>query len=222
MVNRRDPGDLGRSEGVLRERDQVVRVQDDVDLLAVQLAHDGLHAAAPHPHARADGVHVALPRAHGDLGPLARLAHSALDDDRPVVDLRDFHLEEADQESRVGPRQDELRPLGVAVHVEAVRIREHVLVAVGRRVDHRQLLARPDVLPAHDGVGGGGASEVVERVRPAQDLLDRRRNERGILLQPPHLLGVLHERERAVGDRVPGRLVAGDHQQREVRMELVL
>ena len=45
-----------------------------------------------------------------------RLAHGALDDDRRVVDLRDFLLEQLDEQRRVGPREHDLRALGAAIH----------------------------------------------------------------------------------------------------------
>ena len=62
-----------------------------------------------------------------------------------------------------------------------MRVGEHVLVAVGRRVDHRHLLARPrSSTPSQLGVRGGGAPEVVQRVGPAQDLLDRAGDERRV------------------------------------------
>ena len=73
---------------------------------------------------------------------------------------------------------------------------EHVLVAVGGRVDHPELLAPLDLLAADDGVGRRGPPEVVQRVRPAQDLLDRRRDERSIGSQRLELLGML-QRARA-------------------------
>src|SRR5262249_34971370 len=82
-----------------------------------ELAHDRLHAAAPHSDARAHGVDVALARANRDLGPLARLPDRALDHHRAVVDFRHFHLEEPDQEPRVRTREDELRPLRILVDV---------------------------------------------------------------------------------------------------------
>ena len=58
--------------------------------------------------------------------------------------------------------------------------------------------------------------------RPSQDLVDRGPDQRRVVLQHPHLIGVLHEREQPVADRVPRRLVAGDHQQAEVVVELAL
>ena len=125
-----------------------------------QLPHDRLHAAAAHADAGADRVHVALAGADGHLGALARLADGALDDDRAVVDLRHFHLEEPDQEPRVGARQDELRPLRVPVDVVEDRADALPLaVALGARL----LVARDDRL---------GLAEVDDHVA-ALEALDR-------------------------------------------------
>ena len=57
-----DAADLGRGERVHHEGDRVVVPLHDVDLLAAQLADDGLHARALHAHAGAHRVHVLLAR----------------------------------------------------------------------------------------------------------------------------------------------------------------
>src|SRR5438874_2431976 len=97
MLDVRDANliDLRGRQGVGGEDRRLVRPLDDVNLLAAKLSDDGLHARAFHADARADRVNVALGRSDGDLRALARLAHGALDDDRAVVNLRHFHLEEA-------------------------------------------------------------------------------------------------------------------------------
>ena len=58
--------------------------------------------------------------------------------------------------------------------------------------------------------------------RPPQDLLGRVRDQLGLVAQQLQLLGMLHQRQHAVADRVPRRLVARDHQHAEVVVELVL
>ena len=65
----------------------------------------------------------------------------------------------------------------VAVDVEPLRIRKHVLVAVGRRVQHGDLLAGLDPGAGQLGVLGRRPPEVMQGVGPAQDLLDRPRHE---------------------------------------------
>ena len=67
-----------------------------------------------------------------------------------------------------------------------------------------------------------GAPEVDDRRHPAQHLLDRRRDQRRVGEQPRALLGVLDQREHAARDQVARRLVAGDGEQQEERVELHL
>ena len=65
---------------------------------------------------------------------------------------------------------------GVRRDVEAVRVVEHRLVAVGRRVPEHDLVALVELLVADaDAVLGDGAPEVDHRRGPAHDLLDRGR-----------------------------------------------
>ena len=59
----------------------------------------------------------------------------------------------------------------------------------------------------------------IERA-PAQHLLDRARVQARVVAQPLGLVGVLDERQRAVGDQVARRLVAGHHQGDEEQVEL--
>ena len=51
-----DLGHLGRRQGVDDELGVLRLPLDDVDLLALQFADDGLHALSPHADAGADGV----------------------------------------------------------------------------------------------------------------------------------------------------------------------
>ena len=60
LVEDGDAAHLGRRERVLDEGRRVVAPLDDVDLLAAQLADDGLHARALHADAGADRVDVLL------------------------------------------------------------------------------------------------------------------------------------------------------------------
>src|SRR4051794_25118099 len=110
--------DLGRSQRVLRVDDDVFIERDDVDLLAAQLADDGLHARALHADACADRIDVALARHDRDLGALTRLADGAADDDSAVVNFRHFHLEKLDEQTRIGAREDDLRSFRLRVDVD--------------------------------------------------------------------------------------------------------
>ena len=62
------------------------------------------------------------------------------------------------------PRGPSLNPKDkrMAAHVEDLGLDERVLIAVGRRVDHRDLLSRGDRLAADLRVGGERATDVVE------------------------------------------------------------
>src|SRR5205085_603909 len=60
---------------------------------------------------------VALARAHRDFRALAGLPDRALDHDRAVVNLRDFHLEQPDEQPRIRARKHQLRALRVLVNV---------------------------------------------------------------------------------------------------------
>ena len=64
-----------------------------------------------------------------------------------------------------------------------------------------------------DGVACDDARHVHHGRGPAQDLLDRGRQERGIGGEPGALGGVLAEGEHAAGDGIAGRLVAGEDEQ---------
>src|SRR5699024_7620108 len=76
-------------------------------------------------------------------------------------------------EAEVLPDAETEVGVGVATNVEAVGVVEHRRVAVGRRVVRDHLVAGGDGGPAQLDVGGGGAAEAVQRVGPAEDLLDR-------------------------------------------------
>src|SRR5260221_8411713 len=112
LVEDADAAHLGRRERVDHEGGGVVVPFDDVDLLAAQLADDGLHARALHAHAGAHGIHVLLAGDHRDLGPLPRLAHAAPDLDGAVVDLGHLHLEELDEQGGIGAADHDLWSLG--------------------------------------------------------------------------------------------------------------
>src|SRR5581483_645973 len=78
-----------------------------------------------------------------------------------------------------GDAEGQMR-VGIAADVEALWVGEHVLVAVGRRIEHRHLLARGDLGTRELGVLCRRPPEVMERVSPPQDLLDRARKQRRV------------------------------------------
>ena len=84
------------------EGDQIAVPGNDVDLLAFELAGDGLNAGALEADAGAHRIHVAVLGKDRHLGALARFADTYPDDHGAVVDLRDLHLQELPQEHRRG------------------------------------------------------------------------------------------------------------------------
>src|SRR5690606_33507355 len=112
----RDVRRLGRAQRIRDKRRDVRRPFDHVDLLAVQLVHDVLDADTPDTDARANRVDLLLARRNGDLGAKARLTGDLHDLDRAALDLRHFLLEEPADQSRIGPRHDQLRTARVRVH----------------------------------------------------------------------------------------------------------
>ncbi len=74
---------------------------------------------------------------------------------------------------RSARRPEAEMPVRIAGDVEADGIVEDVLVAVGRRVEHREVLALAELRPVELDVAQRGALHVVDGRRPAHDLLDR-------------------------------------------------
>ena len=112
--------------------------------------------------------------------------------------------------------------VGVAADVEAIGVGEHRLVAVGRCVVDDDLVARGDLLAGELGVLGGGAAELDDRRGVPQHLLDRGRDEPEIGPQPRELAGVAGQRQQGVGDEVAGGVVAGDDQELEEAVQVVV
>ena len=135
------------------KRGRVVGPRDDVDLLAAQLGHHGLHATAALADRRADRVQALLAAGHGDLAAAAGLTGDGPDLDRAAVDLRHLELEQAAQEALVGAADVDLGALGGAAHLQHVGL--HVLADAV--VLHGRLLGR-----GQDGVHALGLAAHVE------------------------------------------------------------
>ena len=108
-----------------------------------------------------------------------------------------------------------------AIDAKRERVVEYVFVAVGRREVERDLVTGADLHAADFAVFGGDPREVADRCDPAQDLLDRVREQIGLGAELLPLLGVLAEREQPAADRVARRLVAGLDEQLAVPDELL-
>src|SRR6185312_14942972 len=90
-----------RLQAVDDEGREILRPRDDVDLLALKLLDDRLHAAALHSDAGADWIDRAVAADHADLGAASRIAGGGLDLDDSVVNFRHFLREQLLHEIRV-------------------------------------------------------------------------------------------------------------------------
>ena len=84
---------------------------DDVNLLATQLANDGLHTHALHSHAGADRIHLFVFRHDSNFRALASFAGNRADHDRTVVNFRNFSLKQVLNEFRHRARHYNAGPL---------------------------------------------------------------------------------------------------------------
>ena len=135
---------LGRRQRVDDEARRIRVPLDDVDLLALQLVDDGLHARAAHADAGADGIDGGILGDDGDLGAAAGIAGDRLDLDDAVVDFRHFLREQLRHELRAGARKEDLRAARLAADVVDVGA-DAVAVA--------HVLARDHLVAADDALG---------------------------------------------------------------------
>jgi len=142
-----DRRDLGRSQRVDDELGRVLREEDDVDPLAGELVGHRGHARAAHADAGALRIEPRVVRLDGDLGADARVARRRPDLDQALLDLGHFQLEQAHQELRCDPRQDQLRALGAAIDLDDVGADA---VADAQHLLGDQLVARNDALDPAD------------------------------------------------------------------------
>ena len=138
-----DLRDLGRLQRIDDEGRDVGRPGNDVDLLALKLADDGLHARAAHADAGTDRIDRGIAGYHGDLGARARVAGHGLHLDDAVIDFRHLLLEELGHELGMGARQEDLRPALLAAHVEEISADP---VARPEHLARQQLVAADDRL----------------------------------------------------------------------------
>src|SRR5690606_18853297 len=110
-------GNFSRLKRIDDEGSRIRRPRNDVDLLALQFADDGLNAGAAHADAGADRIDGSVTRDDRDLGAGTRIAGNRLDFDDAVVNFRHFHGEKLRHEGRMGTRQENLRTALFATHV---------------------------------------------------------------------------------------------------------
>ena len=165
------------------EGGRVRRPRDDVDLLALQFADDGLHPAAAHADAGADRVDAAVARNHRDLGAAAGVARHRLDLDDAVIDLRHFLGEQLGHELRVGARQEDLRPARLLAHV--VDVGAHPLALA-------EALARQQLVAAQHRLGAAEIDDDVAELDPLDEAVDDLGDAVLELVVLPLALGVAH------------------------------
>src|SRR5262245_50829829 len=145
---------------------------------------------------------------------------------QPPEQLLEHHLDLAPREVRAETevRTPATEPdvlVRCARDVEPEGIGERALVAVGRGVPQHDLLAGANELAGDLDVPCGRPPEVDHWCRPAHDLLHRGRGDALEVRGPrPAFVREVGECLHPVADRVPRRLVAGDHQEDEERREL--
>ena len=103
----RNPADLGRTQGMSREHHRILRILDDVDLLAPELADDGLDAHSLHPDACANAVDVPIAAEDSDLGSFASFASATFYYDGAIVNLGYFLLEKPNNKLGRRSRNDD-------------------------------------------------------------------------------------------------------------------
>jgi len=105
--------------------------------------------------------------------------------------------------------------------VESLRRVEHGLVAIRRRVHEQELVARLHRCATDLGVAGRRAAHVEDRRDPADELLHRDRQQRGLVEQPLMLVGMLDQREERARDDGAGGLGAAVDEQQPLREHLL-
>ena len=119
-----------------------------------------------------------------------------------------FETGEVDAEAEVlGDAEAQVR-VGSPEDVEGLGVGEHGFVPIGRGVHHGDLVAGRDRLVADHGVGARCPSEVVQRVVPPQDLLDRAGDERRIAAYRGKLFRVVEQSEEPARQHGLGGVVA--------------
>src|SRR3954469_11255231 len=107
----------------------------------------------------------------------------------------------------------------IARDVEPERVGKDRLVTVGRRVVNDDLFALADQRAADLDVPRCRTPEIYDRGHPANDFVGRRTDQLRPALEQLPLIRIFDESLDATGDRVSGRLVAGDHEQHEEQVE---
>src|SRR6266852_2800926 len=100
--------------------------------------------------------------------------------------------------------------VGRAFNVEAIRIVEHLLVAIPRGQPQRQHVALANTLAAELDRARRSPRDMCNRTAPAQNLLNRCRHQRWIVDQLCAFGGMLDQRQQSAGNRIPRGLESTD------------
>ena len=111
--------------------------------------------------------------------------------------------------------------IGIASDVEHIGVGEHVLVAIGRAVEHHDTVTLLDLLTADLHVVHHRALEVRHRTREAQHLLDGGAQQTvDIVHQALALFGMFEEQLHTSGQQVARGVATRVHEQQEEPLEL--
>ena len=110
----------------------------------------------------------------------------------------------------------------VSSDIELVRVFKDAIVAVSRCKPRNNLLPLLDQNAVEVNVFGCGSSEVIDRARVTQELLNRPWNQVWSLLQQRQLIWVVDQVVHGVGDCVASGFVSGNNQQQEVGVKVTL
>ena len=142
----------------------VVRPGDDVDLLALQLVHDRLHAASRAcRRRRRPGRSSCRGEITAIFARRARVAGHRLDLDDAVVDLRHLLREQLGQEAGMRAGQEDLR---------AARLLAHVVDVGAHAVAVAEGLARDGLVAAQQGLGAAEIDHQVAVLGALDDAVD--------------------------------------------------
>jgi len=108
------------------------------------------------------------------------------------------------------------RPHVLPADIERVGIGILRGIAVGRTEQHEDAFARRQRDTAHFDLDIGHAPGHLDRRIETQQLLDRARDQRRVVLQPLPLVGRAMQRQQPVADQVGRGLVAGAEQQADI------
>src|SRR5271170_5043132 len=81
----------------------------------------------------------------------------------------------------------------LASDIEFASIGEYLFVTIRRSVPHHQPIARFDLSAAYFRVLHRGSHRMRNGAGPAQDFLDGRTEQRTLVSQPSHLIGILNQ-----------------------------